>query len=146
MMDYFQLAMNYAKMKQEGMAIERHGSAFIEKRRQRFFRRLTAAAEQFDGAKLANDGIMTIETLGHSGANMLPAITFYEVMPRSSREKIPLASVFIESIEDSDEGKVICQAICMWTDPEIRLASTSPDKLMRSLAKQFGSLLKWSRD
>lgn len=146
MMDYFRLAMNYAKRDEDGVVSKKSNSAFLEKRRQRFFRRLNAAAEQFDGATLKNGGIMTIETLGHAGGSMIPAITFYEVMPRSSREKVPLASVFVESMDDGEDGKILCQAICVWTDPEIRLSSTSPDKLMRALAKQFGSLLKWSAD
>lgn len=142
MMDYLKLAMDCARLGDEGVPKREIG--MLEKRQQRYSRRLYRWAMQFDGVTLKSGNRIVVERTECGGG--APWVSVLEAVPGG--ERVPLAAMFVEVMGDGEETFLVCQALTSWGEmygiPQAatRLASFSPEKLMAQVARGLGSYLK----
>lgn len=144
-MDYSKFALEEAKRIEDEKAREpvfNEDVSFLQKRRDRLYRRLAVSTADFNGLDLKSGKKMIIENSG--SPVMFPCIRFCEKMEYENR---PLVDIFIEIVDGiNNAGEVVCRAECLWTDPTTRISSGDPDSFMRSLATLIATILKVDRD
>lgn len=139
--------MNYVRIAQEearkrsneptGRSDCTENDMFLQKRRERVYRRLIEATRDFNGLVLVSGRRLLVENSG--SVSVMPCIRFVEV---TDYENHPLINVFIEITDDGEQSDVQCHAECLWLEQSLRLISRSADNIMMHLARQLGTILK----